>query len=245
MPTVGLSGRWFPSYLSPFTSSPFTFHRLPLHSLSPVTQTAVLGLWQLTEPAEELWRLLPAQAHYLSRFPDGRDELRARQWLAGRVLAHQLLRELNDTPATLHNDANGRPFFLELPAYGVSLSHSGEWVAALLSTTEPVGTDIELIRPKAKQLARRVLSETELADAGDDAVKYCFYWSAKETLYKLHSRRGLVFKEQLLLSPFVLREAGVLTGHLLLENSRSQHQIHYLHPSPGYVLTYTIGEMVS
>ncbi|GGG32095.1 4'-phosphopantetheinyl transferase family protein [Hymenobacter glacieicola] len=215
---------------------------MPLHSLSPVSQTCVLGLWHLTETVPELWPLLPAQAHYLARFPDGRDELRARQWLAGRVLAHQLLRELNDTPATLHNNPNGRPYFPELPAAGVSLSHSGEWVAALLSTREAVGIDIELVRPKAQQLARRFLAETEQADAGDDAAKYCLYWSAKETLYKLHSRRGLVFKEQLLLTPFELREAGVLTGHLLFENSRSQHQIHYLRSIPGYVLTYAIGE---
>ncbi|UOQ78207.1 4'-phosphopantetheinyl transferase superfamily protein [Hymenobacter sp. 5516J-16] len=218
---------------------------MPLHFLSPISQTCVLGLWHLTETAPELWPLLPAQAHYLARFPDGRDELRARQWLAGRALAHQLLQELNDTPATLHNDPNGRPYFPELPAAGVSLSHSGEWVAALLSTREAVGIDIELVRPKAQQLARRFLSGTEQADAGDDAAKYCLYWSAKETLYKLHSRRGLVFKEQLLLTPFELREAGVLTGHLLLENSRSQHQIHYLRSIPGYVLTYAIGEVVS
>ncbi|MCA8831384.1 4'-phosphopantetheinyl transferase family protein [Hymenobacter pini] len=215
---------------------------MPLHSLSPISQTAVLGLWHLTEPAEVLWDHLPAQPHYLARFPQGRDELRARQWLAGRVLAHHLLRELNDAPAALHNDENGRPYFQELPAYGISLSHSGEWVAAVLSTQEPVGIDIELVRPKAKKLAPRVLAESELADAGSNATKYCLYWSAKETLYKLHSRRGLVFKEQLLLSPFELREAGVLTGHLLLENSRSQHQIHYLHPQPDYILTYTIGE---
>ncbi|RSK35482.1 4'-phosphopantetheinyl transferase family protein [Hymenobacter metallilatus] len=217
---------------------------MPLHSLSPLSQTAVLGLWHLTEPAEALWAQLPAQAHYLARFPQGRDELRARQWLAGRVLAHQLLRELNDAPATLHNDENGRPYFQELPAYGISLSHSGEWVAAVLSAHERVGIDIEMIRPKAKKLAHRVLAESELADAGSDASKYCLYWSAKETLYKLHSRRGLVFKEHLLLSPFELREAGVLTGHLLLENSRSQHQIQYMRPTPDYILTYTIGEIL-
>lgn len=227
------------AYLHLLTASPLP--RLPLHHLSPVSQTAVLGLWHLTEPAEVLWNLLPAQPHYLARFPQGRDELRARQWLAGRVLAHHLLRELNDSPATLHNDENGRPYLQEFPAYGVSLSHSGQWVAAVLSTQAAVGIDIEQIRPKAKKLAPRVLAESELANAGDDAVKYCLYWSAKETLYKLHSRRGLVFKEQLLLSPFELREAGVLTGHLLLENSRSQHQIHYLHPQPDYILTYTIG----
>ncbi|RFP64433.1 4-phosphopantetheinyl transferase [Hymenobacter lapidiphilus] len=214
---------------------------MPLHSLSPVSTTALLGLWHLTEPADKLWELLPSPAHYLARFPDGRDELRARQWLAARVLAGQLLRELTDAPTPLENDPNGRPYFSGLPTFGVSLSHSGEWVAAVVARgAAAVGTDIELIRPKAQQLARRFLSETEQADAGNDAAKHCLYWSAKETLYKLHSRRGLVFKEQLLLNPFERREAGVLTGHLLLENSRRQHQIHYFQPTPDYVLTYCV-----
>lgn len=217
---------------------------MPLHSLSPISQTSLLGLWQLTESAEQLWSALPAHAHYLARFPDGRDEARTQQWLAGRVLAHQALRELSDAPATLANDANGRPYFQELPHYGVSLSHSGSWVAVLLSSQAAVGIDIEMIRPKAQRLAPRFLSETERADAGDDAAKCSLYWSAKETLYKLHSRRGLVFREQLLLNPFELREAGVLTGHLLFENFRSQHHIHYLRPSPDYVLTYATGELV-
>ena len=217
---------------------------MPLESLFPVSASAVVGLWRLTESVEELWELLPAtaQPHYLARFPAGRDALRSRQWLAGRVLARRLLQELNDTPALMHSDANGRPYFAEVPGYGVSLSHSGEWAAGLLCTRGAVGIDIELVRPKAYQLAARFLSETERADAGDNLVKHSLYWSAKETLYKLHSRRGLVFKEQLLLEPFRLREAGVLTGHLLLENSRSQHQIHYAQPSPGYVLTYALPE---
>ena len=166
---------------------------MPLHSLSPVSAEALLGLWHLTEPADKLWELLPSPAHYLARFPDGRDELRARQWLASRVLAGQLLRELTDAPTPLENDLNGRPYFSGLPAFGVSLSHSGEWVAAVVARgAAAVGTDIELIRPKAQRLARRFLSETEQADAGNDAAKHCLYWSAKETLYKLHSRRGLV-----------------------------------------------------
>jgi 4'-phosphopantetheinyl transferase EntD len=217
---------------------------LPLYSIAPVSQTALLGLWQLTEPIAALWELLPAHAHYLARYPDGRDETRARQWLAGRVLAHQLLREVNDAPATLHNDPNGRPFFAEHLGLGLSISHSGEWVAVLLDPRGAVGTDIEMVRTKAQQLAPRFLSETERADAGDDAAKYSLYWSAKETLYKLHSRRGLVFKEQLLLDPFWLREAGVLTGHLLLENSRSRHQIFYQRLNLDYVLTYALSEVV-
>ena len=216
---------------------------MPLHSLSPISSQALLGLWQLTEPVEALWPLLPDLLHYTARFPAGRDETRGRQWLAGRVLAHHLLRELTDLRATLRNDDNGRPYFADIPGLGVSLSHSGEWVAGMVARGAAVGIDIEMVRAKAQKLAPRFLSEAEQADAGGDAAKHSLYWSAKETLYKLHSRRGLVFKEQILLDPFGLREAGVLTGHLLLENSRSQHQIQYQLPAPDYVLTYCVEQM--
>ncbi|WP_022822441.1 4'-phosphopantetheinyl transferase superfamily protein [Hymenobacter norwichensis] len=216
---------------------------MPLHSLTPLSEHAVLGLWQLTETPEELLACLPIPAHYTAVLPTGRHEARSTQWLAGRVLVHELLREFTPAPALLSNDPNGRPFFVQLPDFAVSLSHSGSWVAGVVATHGRVGTDVELVRDKAQKLAPRVLSETERADAGDDAVKYSLYWSAKETLYKLHSRRGLVFKEQILLDPFGLREAGVLTGHLLLENSRSQHQVHYQRLTPDYVLTYCLSEM--
>ena len=214
---------------------------MPLHSVEPVADHALLGLWHLTEVAEQLWQVLPQPTHYQHLLPAGRDAGRAQQWLAGRALAHHLLAEFSIAPSTvLLNDVNGRPFFPQQPDLALSLSHSGEWVAALLSTRGRVGTDVELVRPKAQQLASRFLSETERADAGDDVVKHSLYWSAKETLYKLHSRRALVFKEHIKLDPFRLREVGVLTGHLLAENFRSQHQIHYKRLSSSYVLTYTL-----
>ena len=213
---------------------------MPLHSITPLPHGAILGLWRLTETTAELLPQLPYPTVYQALYPAGRDPTRAAQWAAGRLLVHALLPELTAAPATLANDANGRPYLPALPHYAVSLSHSGEWVAGIVAAQGRVGIDVELIRGKAQKLAPRFLSEAERADAGDDAAKYSLYWSAKETLYKLHSRRGLVFKEQLLLDPFWLREAGELTAHLLLENSRSQHQLTYLRPAPGYVLTYCV-----
>ncbi len=189
-----------------------------------------------------LLAMLPESQRYAAIRPMGRDAIRGTQWLAGRALAHELLREFTSASAFLVNDGNGRPFFEQLPAFAVSLSHSGQWVACLLATQGQVGTDVEWVRDKAQKLAPRFLSEAERADAGDESAKHSLYWSAKETIYKLHSRRGLVFKEQILLDPFKLREAGVLTGHLLLENSRSKHQIHYQRLTPDYVLTYCHSE---
>ncbi|QIL75743.1 4'-phosphopantetheinyl transferase superfamily protein [Hymenobacter sp. HDW8] len=184
--------------------------------------------------------ILPHPAYYAGQQPAARDLTRQAQWLAGRTLTHTLLRELTPTDTLLVNDSNGRPYLEQLPDFAVSLSHSGEWVAGIVSTQGRVGTDIELIRPKAQHLATRFLAETEQANAGDDLAKYSLYWSAKETLYKLHSRRGVVFKEQLLLNPFELREAGVLTGHLLLENFRSEHRISYQRLANDYMLTYCV-----
>ena len=218
---------------------------MPLHSLTPLSNHVLLGLWQLQESTETLLAALPPDLPYAAMRPGGRDETRWRQWLAGRVLAHELLREFTPTLALLNNKDNGRPFFAELPEFAVSLSHSGAWVAGIVATHGRVGIDVEMVRDKAQKLAPRFLAETERTDAGDEAAKYSLYWSAKETLYKLHSCRGLVFKEQLLLDPFRLREAGVLTGHLLLENSRSQHQVYYQRLPPNYVLTYAHSEWLN
>jgi 4'-phosphopantetheinyl transferase len=211
---------------------------MPLHTITPLGPDALLGLWHLSDEPADLLAPGPRAEQYALLQPTGRDENRLQQWQAGRALAHALLQQLTPAPALLRNDANGRPYFEQLPEYAVSLSHSGEWVAAVVASRGRAGTDIELVRPKAQKLASRFLSETERADAGDDQAKNSLYWSAKETLYKLHSRRGLVFKEQIQLNPFGLREAGVLTGHLLTENFRSRHQIHYQLLAPNYVLTH-------
>lgn len=216
---------------------------MPLYRLTrlPSATPTLLGLWQLTEPAEDLLAQLPAAAEYAPLIPAGRDPERPRQWLAGRLLAHTLLGELTDAPALIRNDeATGQPFVAGQPALGVSLSHSGEWVAALLTAHGRVGIDVEQVRPKARQLARKFLSDKELDDAGLNDVKHSLYWSAKETLYKLHARRRLLFKEHLLLEPFALETAGTLTGHLLPpDDVPSRHRLGYEQLTPGCVLTWT------
>ncbi|GAA4375667.1 4'-phosphopantetheinyl transferase family protein [Hymenobacter koreensis] len=213
---------------------------MPLHRLSPLPHTpALLGLWQLTESVEELLAQVPAASGYAEHLPAGRDPERPRQWLAARALVHALLPQLSDAPGYVRNHAvTNQPFIEQLPSFGLSLSHSGPWVAALLTPAGRVGIDVELVRPKARQLAAKFLTETERADAGDDDVKYSLNWSAKETLYKLYSRRRLLFKEHILLDPYVRQESGIFTGHLLTDEASSQHRIQYECLSPDCVLTW-------
>ncbi|WP_400193765.1 4'-phosphopantetheinyl transferase family protein [Hymenobacter sp. B81] len=214
---------------------------MPLHRLTPLPDgQTLLGLWQLSESADELLAALPAAGGYPGLLPAGRDPQRPRQWLAGRALVHTLLPELTATPAFVRNDeATNQPLLAGLPDFGVSLSHSGPWVAALLTTSGRVGIDVELVRPKARLLAPKFLTETELADAGDDDVKYSLNWSAKETLYKLYSRRRLLFKEHIHLDSYTRHEQGSFTGHLLTDPAPSQHCIRYEQLGPDCVLTWS------
>ncbi|RYY14031.1 MAG: 4'-phosphopantetheinyl transferase superfamily protein [Cytophagaceae bacterium] len=154
----------------------------------------------------------------------------------------------------LQNDATGRPFLAGPgPVPAVSLSHSGEWVAALLAPPgTAVGIDVEAVRDKALRLASKFLNADELAAietirpaqrlAPTAATSELFsrLWSAKETLYKLAGQRGLIFRQHLLLDlpPSPWPAAGELPARLVRGGAISRHRICYFQPAAGYVLTY-------
>jgi 4'-phosphopantetheinyl transferase len=226
---------------------------MPLHSLTPLPGGSLLGLWHLTETSPGLWRLLADAPAYAPLLPARADGPRQAQWLAGRVLVQHLLAATRQPLATLLNEDTGRPYLRGPgPQAAVSLSHSGEWVAALLAPAgTAVGIDIEQVRDKAMRIARKFLNEQEatgiqtitLADSPAATAPlelYSLLWSAKETLYKLAGQRGLIFRENLLLDlpAGAWPVPGILPARLQLNGIISRHQICYLRPAAGYVLTY-------
>jgi 4'-phosphopantetheinyl transferase len=211
----------------------------------------MLGLWRLTETPADLWQMLPRPAEYRRLLPPNADTTRQTQWLAGRVLAHTLLHSLLGQHATaadalLRNEASGRPWLEGMPpGCVVSLSHSGDWAAAVVSTQGRAGVDIEIVRDKAQRLAPKFLSNEELTAVAalnvTDAACFSLLWSAKETLYKLAAQRGIIFKQQLLLSLDKLDfpGQGELQASLILNGLNTRHRICYSQPAPDYVLTYS------
>lgn len=235
---------------------------MPLHSIQPLPGGVLLGLWHLTEPPATLWPQLADAPAYAPLLPARADGPRQAQWLAGRLLVQQLgLAAAPGQPLLLlRNAVSGRPFLAGADGEGpelavgpaVSLSHSGAWVVALLAPAgTAVGVDVEVVRDKAERIARKFLNTAELAavaqltspaavPAASPAEVYSLLWSAKETLYKLANRRGILFRQHLLLDLPAGRwpAAGTLPARLHLAGCNSRHQICYLQPAAGYVLTY-------
>jgi 4'-phosphopantetheinyl transferase len=117
-------------------------------------------------------------------------------------------------------------FFKNNP-YQLSLSHSYPYVGALIDKNKSVGIDVEQIKSKLLKIAPRVLHPTELKDAGDNEIKHCIYWCAKEALVKIYGKKDLVFAENLIIKPFTLQNQGNISGRIIVNSTETTIPLYY------------------
>ena len=101
--------------------------------------------------------LSPSRKAHIDAMPNHDDKQRS---LLATALINELLKEQKITGATLETDADKRPF-LRGSEYFVSISHRKKGVAAAISK-DPVGIDVEIIKPIKKNLIKYVCTESEL-----------------------------------------------------------------------------------
>lgn len=184
---------------------------------------SVWGLWRIHEDETTLAAEVP-----MDRIsPTLTNPQKRLEFLAGRALIKSLLSEWEMTYPGLRKDSFGKPF---LAAYDIqiSLSHSYPYVAAVLHRNKNVGIDLEQPKTKLLRIAPRVLSGTELTDAGDDIVKHCIYWCAKEALIKIYGKKDLIISKNLLIQPFTLQTEGQLVGRILAGNTETAIPLAYI-----------------
>lgn len=190
------------------------------------------ALWFITESEEELASVSGSDC------PEEIINHQKRlEWLAGRALMKTLVEFNGLAYLGIHKDEYGKPFLNELP-HQISLSHSFPYVACQINPSHAVGVDVEQPKEKLLTIAHRIMSVEELKDAGINIIKHCIYWCAKETLYKIHGKRGLHFSSQLNLEPFELANFGTLKG-IIRENSTATAINLAYSVQADYVLVYT------
>lgn len=118
--------------------------------------------------------LSPQQQAYIKNKP----QKNARQSLAARALLARLLS--NEVLPVLHRDDRGRPL---LQDKYISLSHSGDFVAAAVSLS-PVGIDIQLKQFVCQKTAARVCCEEEIEYITASPDGFFTLWTLKEAYIK-------------------------------------------------------------
>jgi phosphopantetheinyl transferase len=208
---------------------------MPLIKIQKYNNESAWGLWFISETEETLKKLIPEDIDNSIQYPAKRLE-----WMAGRSLLLELVKSFNLEYKGIYKDEAGKPFLNNLPHH-ISLTHSYPYVAAQIDTSHNVGIDLEQPKQKLLRIAPRILSEFELNDAGENIIKNCVYWCAKEAMYKYNGRKGIHFSTQLLIEPFELQNHGELKGTLKINGINHQIGLNYLLENE-YVLVHTISK---
>jgi phosphopantetheinyl transferase len=205
---------------------------MPLREFHQSGAQSGWAVWHITENEEQL------SSGIIGIVPDEIiNEKKRLEWLASRQLILVLCNHLGLRFFGVRKDDFGKPFLEKYPHH-ISLSHSFPFVAAQIDYDRPVGIDLEQPREKLLNIAPRIMSPSELHDAGKDIVKHCVIWCAKETMFKIHGEGGLHFSNQLNVEPFLLQEEGSITGLISQNGKGTKVQLSY-EVNPDFVLVYT------
>lgn len=164
---------------------------MPLFYQQDINQDTRLAVWKIEE--EESFFLEKASLKREITHPHKR-----LQHLAGRYLLVYLF---PDFPSALIEIADTRKPFLPDDQYHFSISHCGDFAAAIVSKTERVGIDVELLTPRVEKIKHKFLhpDELQMVDqaTGDRIQLLTLLWSAKEAMFKWWGRGDVDFSEVL------------------------------------------------
>ena len=157
---------------------------------------SLYAVWRITENVDELRSSISLRKDEESLYESFVAESRKKQWLAYRILIRRLL-DPEDFP--VEYDLSGKPF-LAGSNYHISVSHTDDLAAVIMSRKGKVGIDLEKVRPRIGKVKDKFLNtfEIELLEKGRELEQMTVAWCAKEALYKFYGVRNLDFREQMI-----------------------------------------------
>lgn len=194
------------------------------------------AIWKITESAGELRaavKLNDREEEIYNRFMV---DSRKKQWLAYRILLRQIL-----APAdiTIEYDSSGKPYLAGSRMH-ISVTHSEDLAAVIISPEKRVGIDIERMRPRIFKVKDKFLNNRELSAlvSENELEQLTLAWCAKEALYKLYGMKNLDFRENILLD--LPAEAAIqFTGTIRTDSYSSS--FHILSEKLGeFILVYVV-----
>jgi phosphopantetheinyl transferase len=155
------------------------------HQVNPTTR---LGIWKIEETEEFFKANVPL--HRDVTHPHKR-----LQHLAGRFLLQYLYPAF---PYELIQIADTRKPFLPEEQYHFSISHCGDFAAAIVSKNQRVGVDIEIPVEKIERIRDKFLSRDEISHLGAlDRKQLTLCWSVKEAIFKWYGDGGIDFRDHI------------------------------------------------
>lgn len=199
---------------------------MPIYFQHQINDTTRLGIWKIEE-AEEFFK---------GNVPLHRDVTHPHkrlQHLAGRFLLQYLF---PDFPYELILIADTRKPYLKDEQFHFSISHCGDYAAAIVSKDSRVGIDVEIPVEKIQRIQNKFLSEEEKRQwtignmqftnklLTPDYLLPTLLWSAKESVFKWYGDGGVDFRQHIQLQK---QHEGSETIECFFSKNIAKLTIHY------------------
>ena len=200
---------------------------MPLVYQQNINLVTKLGVWHISEPENFFLQQVPLKRSITH--PNKR-----LQHLAGRYLLQELYPNF---PYSLIRIADTRKPFIENEMYHFSISHCGTYAAAIVSTGNRVGADVELMTTKVIKVKHKFLSEKEQAMIDNLSLSnlsdlyfqlLTTAWSIKESLYKLYGDNEVDFIEHLQIEKINMNDNEGIAECRFLKDTAIELQVHFL-----------------
>lgn len=208
---------------------------MPLYQTISVAVETTVYLWKVTESEAELSSDIELTDASSQRVSGMKSEIHRRGYLSIRHLLALAGYADND----LFYDELGKPHLRD--GNHISITHSGVFTGIIVSSSIPVGIDIERQRQKIRPIAHKFTNlrdYTSITEQEELIRKLTIVWGAKESLYKIYATKGLSFLQHIDIAEFEM-DAGTTSGLIRYEGVQSYYHIEYLE-FEGYTCVYAL-----
>lgn len=197
-----------------------------------INDTTKLAIWKIEEPISFFLAQVPLQREITHPH-------KKLQHLAGRYLLRFLF---PDFPFDEILIADTKKPYLPYEQYHFSISHCGDYAAAIVSSTQRVGIDIEIPTDKVLRIAHKFLNEDEMKIFDIQHSKFyiqnsslptpdsrllTLLWSCKEAMFKWWGWGEVDFSEMLRINHFELNDEGNIDSRFIRQSINVSLQLNY------------------
>ncbi|MEM0995421.1 MAG: 4'-phosphopantetheinyl transferase superfamily protein [Bacteroidota bacterium] len=213
---------------------------MPLQTHQLLPNRCEYAIWQIEESEDFFRSKLPLADSEQVQIERIKGKGQRLEWLASRYLIH--LMSGRTERGILVKDEFGKPH-LEGSNFHISLSHSNRQAAAIAAPFL-VGIDLQKIVGKIERIAHKYMRPIEMnsLNPATRLEQLHVYWGAKEALYKAYGRKGLNFREHILVEPFSYDlSLGYTTGRVVKGDFDRRFELYY-QLLGDFMLVYALDE---
>ena len=147
----------------------------------------------------KLWKVIIGELNTKELNNDDKNLLKLKKSniLREQFLATRKILALENSDYKITYDINGKPLLNSI--YNISISHSHEIAAIVISDNSNIGIDVQLKENKIFNIQNKFLNKSEKLNIGDDPTVdiLTMVWASKESIYKAIGLKGISFSENI------------------------------------------------